>query len=33
MPDLVAPTARLHIAWLEAHEEWGPGAGARQFCG
>jgi predicted acetyltransferase len=25
MPDLVAPTARLHIAWLEAHEEWGPG--------
>ena len=26
MPDLVAPTARLHIAWLEAHEEWGPGA-------
>jgi predicted acetyltransferase len=25
MPDLVAPTARLHAAWLEAHEEWGPG--------
>jgi len=25
MPDLVAPTTRLHAAWLEAHEEWGPG--------
>ena len=25
MPDLIAPTARLHTAWLEAHEEWGPG--------
>jgi predicted acetyltransferase len=24
-PDLVAPTTRLHAAWLEAHEEWGPG--------
>jgi predicted acetyltransferase len=25
MPDLVAPTTRLHAAWLEAHQEWGPG--------
>jgi predicted acetyltransferase len=25
MPDLIAPTTRLHGAWLEAHEEWGPG--------
>jgi predicted acetyltransferase len=25
MPALIAPTARLHAAWLEAHEEWGPG--------
>jgi predicted acetyltransferase len=25
MPDLIAPTTRLHAAWLEAHEEWGPG--------
>ena len=26
MPELIAPTARLHTAWLEAHAEWGPGA-------
>jgi predicted acetyltransferase len=25
VPDLIAPTARLHTAWLEAHAEWGPG--------
>ncbi|WP_258906430.1 GNAT family N-acetyltransferase [Actinokineospora sp. UTMC 2448] len=25
MPDLIAPTARLRAAWLEAHAEWGPG--------
>ncbi|MGI8449215.1 MAG: GNAT family N-acetyltransferase [Streptosporangiaceae bacterium] len=25
MPDLIAPTVRLHTAWLEAHHEWGPG--------
>jgi predicted acetyltransferase len=25
MPELVAPAARLHAAWLEAHAEWGPG--------
>ncbi len=25
MPELVAPTTRLHTAWLEAHHEWGPG--------
>ncbi|MGW0433381.1 GNAT family N-acetyltransferase [Micromonospora sp. NPDC003197] len=25
MPELVAPTVRLHNAWLEAHTEWGPG--------
>ncbi|MBT2226460.1 GNAT family N-acetyltransferase [Nonomuraea sp. NEAU-A123] len=25
MPELIAPTARLHAAWLEAHAEWGPG--------
>jgi predicted acetyltransferase len=25
MPELIAPTTRLHSAWLEAHDEWGPG--------
>lgn len=25
MPDLIVPTSGLHAAWLEAHEEWGPG--------
>jgi predicted acetyltransferase len=25
MFELITPTARLHTAWLEAHEEWGPG--------
>ncbi len=25
MPELIAPSARLHSAWLEAHAEWGPG--------
>ncbi|MET8360102.1 GNAT family N-acetyltransferase [Micromonospora sp. NPDC005171] len=25
MPELVAPTVRLHAPWLEAHDEWGPG--------
>ncbi|MFF0311736.1 GNAT family N-acetyltransferase [Streptosporangium sp. NPDC004379] len=25
MPELIAPTTRLHAAWLEAHTEWGPG--------
>ncbi|WP_229400679.1 GNAT family N-acetyltransferase [Micromonospora okii] len=25
MPELVAPTVRLHAAWLAAHREWGPG--------
>ncbi|MET7329782.1 GNAT family N-acetyltransferase [Nonomuraea sp. NPDC005650] len=25
MPDLIAPAARLHTAWLDAHAEWGPG--------
>ncbi|GAA2331644.1 GNAT family N-acetyltransferase [Streptomyces kunmingensis] len=25
MPELIAPTARLHTAWIEAHDEWGPG--------
>ena len=25
MPELVVPTARLHSAWIEAHDEWGPG--------
>ncbi|MFE7741579.1 GNAT family N-acetyltransferase [Nocardia sp. NPDC057455] len=25
MPALIAPTTRLHAAWLEAHDEWGPG--------
>jgi predicted acetyltransferase len=25
MAELIAPTARLHEAWLEAHAEWGPG--------
>jgi predicted acetyltransferase len=25
MPELIAPTVRLHPAWLEAHAEWGPG--------
>ncbi|WP_037361202.1 GNAT family N-acetyltransferase [Amycolatopsis orientalis] len=26
MPELLAPSVRLHRAWLEAHREWGPGA-------
>jgi predicted acetyltransferase len=26
MTELIAPAVRLHAAWLEAHEEWGPGA-------
>lgn len=26
MPELIAPTTRLHAAWLEARAEWGPGA-------
>lgn len=26
MPELIAPTARLHAAWLAAHAEWGAGA-------
>ncbi|GLZ62657.1 GNAT family N-acetyltransferase [Micromonospora sp. NBRC 107095] len=25
MPELVAPTVRLHAPWLAAHDEWGPG--------
>ncbi|MEU4715850.1 hypothetical protein AB0F73_19625 [Micromonospora purpureochromogenes] len=25
MPELIAPTVHLHAAWLEAHDEWGPG--------
>jgi predicted acetyltransferase len=25
VPELIAPAARLHTAWLEAHDEWGPG--------
>ncbi|GAA1534110.1 GNAT family N-acetyltransferase [Dactylosporangium maewongense] len=25
MPELIAPDAGLHSAWLEAHAEWGPG--------
>ncbi|UGT60475.1 GNAT family N-acetyltransferase [Nocardia asteroides] len=25
MPELIAPTASLHAAWLVAHREWGPG--------
>ncbi|MET8836798.1 GNAT family N-acetyltransferase [Micromonospora sp. NPDC004540] len=25
MPELIAPTVRLHGAWLAAHREWGPG--------
>lgn len=25
MPELIAPTTRLHTAWLAAHAEWGPG--------
>ncbi|MFF0752824.1 GNAT family N-acetyltransferase [Streptomyces sp. NPDC004267] len=25
MPELIAPTARLHASWLESHAEWGPG--------
>ncbi|MDG6103768.1 GNAT family N-acetyltransferase [Dactylosporangium aurantiacum] len=26
MPELIAPTSRLHAAWLEARDEWGLGA-------
>jgi hypothetical protein len=25
MPELIAPDARLHAAWLQTHAEWGPG--------
>jgi predicted acetyltransferase len=25
VPELIAPAARLHAAWLEARHEWGPG--------
>jgi predicted acetyltransferase len=25
VPELIAPTTRLHAAWLDAHREWGPG--------
>ncbi|MGY0003281.1 GNAT family N-acetyltransferase [Micromonospora sp. I033] len=25
MPELIAPTVRMHTAWLAAHDEWGPG--------
>ena len=25
MAELIAPDARLHAAWLQAHAEWGPG--------
>ncbi|MGN9779721.1 GNAT family N-acetyltransferase [Micromonospora sp. H33] len=25
MPELIRPTVGLHAAWLEAHDEWGPG--------
>jgi RimJ/RimL family protein N-acetyltransferase len=25
VPELIAPTPRLHAAWLESHLEWGPG--------
>ncbi|WP_254549862.1 GNAT family N-acetyltransferase [Catellatospora tritici] len=25
MPELILPTTRLHAAFLECHEEWGPG--------
>jgi predicted acetyltransferase len=25
VPELIAPTVRLHRAWLEANQEWGPG--------
>lgn len=26
MQELIAPTTRLHTAWLDAHAEWGPGS-------
>jgi predicted acetyltransferase len=25
MPELIAPTTRLHTEWLEARDDWGPG--------
>jgi predicted acetyltransferase len=25
VPELVAPNISMHVAWLEAHAEWGPG--------
>ena len=25
MPELITPTTRLRDAWLDAHDEWGPG--------
>jgi predicted acetyltransferase len=33
MPGLIAPSVRLHVAWLEAHEEWGPGVHEDGFGG
>ncbi|MEU4426956.1 GNAT family N-acetyltransferase [Actinoplanes sp. NPDC024001] len=34
MPELIAPTTRLHAAWIDSHDEWGrgvhqPGSGLR----
>ncbi|MFG2041985.1 hypothetical protein [Dactylosporangium sp. NPDC048998] len=26
MPELIAPTTRLHAAWLAARDDWGRGA-------
>lgn len=36
MPELIAPTTRLHESWVEARKEWGPeahmaGSGTRHF--
>ncbi|MFI6850592.1 GNAT family N-acetyltransferase [Kitasatospora sp. NPDC050467] len=31
MPELIAPTVRLQCAWLEAHDEWGPGIHEDRF--
>lgn len=25
MPVLIAPSEHMHAAWVEAHDEWGPG--------
>ena len=30
-PELIAPTERLHAAWLQGHAEWGAGLHEDEF--